>query len=148
MNAIALTPGAVPLHIWRRIYEGDVVTLDPACRQGVAAAANLVAAIVEKGEPVYGINTGFGKLATVKIEAGDIATLQRNLVLACGGRGGADPTEDRAADDGAEACKLAQGASGVRMETLELLGRCSQMCSRSCRRRGRRRVRDLARSPI
>ena len=34
-----------------------------------------------RGEPVYGINTGFGKLASVRIGPGDLATLQRNIVL-------------------------------------------------------------------
>ena len=34
-----------------------------------------------RGEPVYGINTGFGKLASVRIEPADLATLQRNIVL-------------------------------------------------------------------
>ena len=56
MNAIAHARRST-LHIWRRIYQGDAVTsIPPAAR--VAAAANLVAAIVEKGAPVYGINTG------------------------------------------------------------------------------------------
>ena len=41
--------------------------------------------------PVYGVNTGFGKLASVKIAAGDTATLQRNLILShCSGVGDAD----------------------------------------------------------
>ena len=40
-----------------------------------------VARIVEKGAPVYGINTGFGKLASVRIDAADLGALQRNLVL-------------------------------------------------------------------
>ena len=37
--------------------------------------------ILAKGEPVYGINTGFGKLASVRIADRDLATLQRNIVL-------------------------------------------------------------------
>ena len=37
--------------------------------------------IVAKGEPVYGINTGFGKLASVRIGNADLASLQRNIVL-------------------------------------------------------------------
>ena len=41
----------------------------------------MVAAIVAKGEAVYGINTGFGKLANVRIADSDLETLQRNLVL-------------------------------------------------------------------
>ena len=42
--------------------------------------------IVAKGDPVYGINTGFGKLASVRIAAEDVETLQRNLILShcCG----------------------------------------------------------------
>jgi histidine ammonia-lyase len=43
----------------------------------VRASAAAVAAIVAKGAPVYGINTGFGKLASVRIEREDLATLQR-----------------------------------------------------------------------
>ena len=35
----------------------------------------------KKGEAVYGINTGFGKLANVRIADSDLETLQRNLVL-------------------------------------------------------------------
>ena len=69
-----------------------------------AAAAETVAAIVAKGEPVYGINTGFGKLATVRIDAGgpcDAAAQHR--ALARGGRRRADARAGRAADDGAEA---------------------------------------------
>ena len=75
MSEIVLKPGAVPLADWRSIYRGASVRLDPACRPDVAAAADLVAKIVAKGEPVYGINTGFGKLATVRIDAADLATL-------------------------------------------------------------------------
>ena len=47
----------------------------------IAASADAVARIVAKGEPVYGINTGFGKLASVRIRAADLETLQRNIVL-------------------------------------------------------------------
>ena len=39
------------------------------------------ARILAKGEPVYGINTGFGKLASVRIAADELGTLQRNIVL-------------------------------------------------------------------
>ena len=47
----------------------------------IAARAATVDAIVAEGAPVYGINTGFGKLASVHIAADDLATLQRNIVL-------------------------------------------------------------------
>ena len=58
-------------------------TAEETYRQGRSpgASAQTVAAIVAKGQPVYGINTGFGKLANVRIEAADLETLQRNIVL-------------------------------------------------------------------
>ena len=56
-------------------------TLDPGRRPRVAASAEAVERIVARGEPVYGINTGFGKLASVRIADGDLAPLQRNIVL-------------------------------------------------------------------
>ena len=76
-----LRPGEATLADWRAIYRGEAVALDPACRPAVAASAAAVSAILAQGEPVYGVNTGFGKLATVRIAAEDLATLQLNLVM-------------------------------------------------------------------
>ncbi len=122
MSGIVLKPGAVPLADWRSIYRGAGVTLDPACRGGVVAAAELVASIVEKGEPVYGINTGFGKLATVKIDAADLTRLQRNIVLShAAGVGEPTPGAVVRLMMALKLASLAQGASGVRLETLDLL---------------------------
>ena len=53
----------------------------PPRMPAIEASARAVDAIVARGEPVYGINTGFGKLASVHIAAGDLAALQRNIVL-------------------------------------------------------------------
>ncbi len=123
MSAVVLKPGDVPLADWRAIYRGAPVEIDPACRPGVAAAADVVAAIVEKGEPVYGINTGFGKLATVKIDAADLAKLQRNIVLShAAGVGDPAPLEIVRLMMALKLASLAQGASGVKLETLDLLG--------------------------
>ena len=60
--------------------------LDPAARAGIDAAAALVAQAAAGEAPVYGVNTGFGKLARVRIAPADIAELQRRLVLShmCG----------------------------------------------------------------
>ena len=78
---VTLRPGQVSLDDWLAIYRGADIALDPASAPAIEAAARTVAAIVAKGEPVYGINTGFGKLASVRIEAADLARLQRNIVL-------------------------------------------------------------------
>src|SRR3546814_14891851 len=76
-----LRPGSVALAEWARIYRGASVSLDPACRPAVERSAAAVSAILAKGEPVYGINTGFGRLATVRIADADLGTLQRNIAL-------------------------------------------------------------------
>ena len=122
MNTIRLRPGNVPLAEWRDIYRGAAIDLDPACRPAVEAAANLVAAIVDKGEPVYGINTGFGRLASVRIDAADLATLQQNIVLShAAGVGEATPAAIVRLMMALKIASLAQGASGIRPETLDML---------------------------
>ena len=69
MSPIQLAPGAVPLTAWREVYRGAAVTLDPAAYGVIDRSARAVSTILARGEPVYGINTGFGKLASVRIEA-------------------------------------------------------------------------------
>ena len=81
-----LTPGKVTLEVLRAIWSGGPVTLDPGARPGIEAAHARVAEAAAGSAAVYGVNTGFGKLASVKIAAKDTATLQRNLILShcCG----------------------------------------------------------------
>ncbi len=74
---VDIEPGAVSLASWRRIYFGDGAALDPACRKNVERSAKTVETILATGYAVYGINTGFGKLANVRIEPHDLAVLQR-----------------------------------------------------------------------
>ncbi|TIV65621.1 MAG: histidine ammonia-lyase, partial [Mesorhizobium sp.] len=78
MTELTLTPGSARLADWRAIYRGAVPKLDAACRPKIRASAEAVGRILAKGEPVYGINTGFGKLASVRIPESDLETLQRN----------------------------------------------------------------------
>ena len=107
-------PGSVTLADWRAIYRGAGIALDPACRpRDRGRAPRPSTRIVAKGEPVYGINTGFGKLASVRIGAADLATLQRNIVLShAAGVGEPLPVAGRAADDGAEAREPRAGRLG------------------------------------
>lgn len=84
---ITLTPGAATLATLKDIYRTLApARLDPAARPVVDAAAQMVAEAAAGEAAVYGINTGFGKLASTKIAAEDTAALQRNLILshACG----------------------------------------------------------------
>jgi histidine ammonia-lyase len=65
---------------------GAGVTLDPAAREKVSDARRVVKDILDSGEVVYGINTGFGKLAEVRISSDQLEQLQLNLLRshACG----------------------------------------------------------------
>ena len=76
----------------------------PPLRRAIEAAARAVEAIVAKGEPVYGINTGFGKLAERAHRGGrSRAAAAQHRALACRGRRRADAAASRAPDAGAEA---------------------------------------------
>lgn len=123
MNApIILSPGAVTLAQWRAIHAGTALTLDPAAAEAVARSAQTVDAIVARGEPVYGINTGFGKLASVRIERDDLEALQRNIVLShAAGVGEPMPAAVVRLMMALKLASLAQGASGIRPQTLALL---------------------------
>ncbi|MFC0409892.1 histidine ammonia-lyase [Roseomonas elaeocarpi] len=117
-----LTPGAVPLALWRRIYRGAALRLDPACAAAVARSAEAVTLILQRGEPVYGINTGFGKLASIRIGTEDLQTLQRNIVLShAAGVGDPMPIPVARLMMALKLASLAQGASGIQPATLELL---------------------------
>jgi histidine ammonia-lyase len=80
MTALLLHPGAATLSHWRAIYRGAVPILDPACRPAVERSAEAVRRILARGEPVYGINTGFGKLASI---ASRRATSKRFSATSC-----------------------------------------------------------------
>jgi histidine ammonia-lyase len=122
MNDNILQPGRVPLGQWRAIYRGAGVALDPACLPAIEKSAATVAAIVAKGEPVYGINTGFGKLASVRIGIDDLEQLQRNIVLShAAGVGEPMPVAAVRLMIALKLASLAQGASGVRSSTLAML---------------------------
>jgi histidine ammonia-lyase len=119
---VDLTPGAVTLGQWRSIYRGGAVALDPACAGGIRSGHAALNRILDRDEPAYGINTGFGKLASVRIAAGDLARLQRNIVLShAAGLGPPMPAPVCRLMMALKLASLARGASGVRPETIALL---------------------------
>lgn len=122
MNEILLVPGHATLADWRRIYRGESLRLDPASFAAIERAAGTVDAIVQKGDPVYGINTGFGKLASVRIEAADLALLQSNIVLShAAGTGEPMALSVARLMMALKLASLSQGASGVKPTTIRLL---------------------------
>ncbi|WP_068072413.1 histidine ammonia-lyase [Novosphingobium lentum] len=121
--SITIQAGAVSLADWRRIYRGDTPVLDRSCYPKVMASAEAVARILARHEPVYGINTGFGKLASVRISDDDLLTLQRNIVLShAAGVGDPMPVPVARLMMALKLASLAQGASGVQLATVEMLG--------------------------
>lgn len=123
IDTVTLRPGQVPLADWRAIYRGAAVRLDPAADACVIAAAAAIDRILARGIPIYGINTGFGKLASVRIADEDLGTLQRNIVLShAAGVGDPMPVAIARLMMALKLASLAQGASGVRPETVALLG--------------------------
>ncbi len=117
-----LDPGNVPLRAWAELYRGGAAALADSCWDRIARSAASVAKIVGRGEPVYGINTGFGKLANIRIAAGDLEALQRNIVLShAAGVGLAMPQPIVRLMIGLKIASLAQGYSGVTVATVRLL---------------------------
>ncbi|HWG19702.1 MAG TPA: histidine ammonia-lyase [Terracidiphilus sp.] len=98
------------------------VEIAASARGRVAASRALIEKIVAAGETVYGVNTGFGKLADVRISDDHLAQLQTNLVRSHAGGVGRPLSE---AESRAmlllRANVLAKGFSGTRFEVLELL---------------------------
>ena len=117
-----ITPGAMTLADWRAIYEGASAALNAGAWSAIDASAAAVARIVAKGAPVYGINTGFGKLASVRIADDDLATLQRNIVLShAAGTGAPSPVPIVRLMMALKLASFGMGASGVRRETVAMI---------------------------
>jgi histidine ammonia-lyase len=84
-NHLTLQPGALTLSDLRAAWQGGqahgTLALAPQAYDAIDASAAAVQAIVAKGDPAYGINTGFGILAKRHIPHEQLAQLQRNLIL-------------------------------------------------------------------
>ena len=121
---IVLTPGAVPLSSLAAIYwDGDAARLDPAFDKVIVTAANRIAAVAAGNAPVYGVNTGFGKLASIKIDSADTATLQRNLILShCCGVGAPLAENVVRLIMALKLVSLGRGAKGNRIEQVRQRG--------------------------
>ena len=122
-SPVLLQPGSVSLALLRRIHAGGVaLALDPSTAAGMNAALAAVQHIVDNDEVVYGINTGFGKLASTRIGHQHLATLQRNLVLSHS-VGTGEPLAPSVVRLvlATKAVSLARGHSGVRPALVDAL---------------------------
>jgi histidine ammonia-lyase len=118
-----LIPGALSTQQLRLLsHDKTMVQLDPACRAGIRASAALVKRAADGEAAVYGVNTGFGKLANQRIAHDDLATLQLNLLRSHAVGVGA-PIAPRVVRLILllKAASLARGHSGVREEVVDML---------------------------
>ena len=120
---LVLIPGKVTIADLERLWwEMSPVRLDPACHPGIEKAAARIGSIARGNEAIYGVNTGFGKLASVSIPPHDVETLQRNLILShCCGVGAPFAEQIVRLVMALKLLSLGRGASGVRMDVIKLI---------------------------
>ena len=120
---LTLIPGQLTLTDLRQVYDSAVhLRIEDVAWQSIDRSRAIVDNIVASGATVYGVNTGFGRLAQTRIDREQLATLQTNLVLSHATGVGA-----MLADDIVRLIlvlkinALAQGFSGVTREVIQLL---------------------------
>ncbi|MFT3820075.1 MAG: histidine ammonia-lyase [Rubrivivax sp.] len=118
-----IRPGRLTLDELQAIHAGGpALQLDPQALSAVEASAACVQAAAAGDAPVYGVNTGFGKLASTRIGAADLAQLQWNLIRSHSvgvGEPLAAPVVRLML--ALKAASLARGFSGVRPEVIDSL---------------------------
>ena len=122
-SAITITPGALTLEQLMAIH-ADTVSLQllDASRAAIRASQRVVQNAADGDAPVYGVNTGFGKLANQRISKSQLATLQLNLIRShCVGVG--EPLQPAVMRLmlALKAASLARGYSGVREVVIDTL---------------------------
>ena len=119
----ALRAGALGLDDLRAALRGPVrLTLRRSDLRRVQRAREVINGLIERGETAYGVNTGFGSLASERISAADLAQLQHNIVLShAAGTGEPLPDEIVRLVLVLKIASLAQGHSGIRTVTLRAL---------------------------
>ncbi len=119
---LLLIPGETHLGLWRAVHEGAALTLDPASWPIIETGHQILLQAARGNDAVYGVNTGFGKLASVRIPAEKLQELQLNIVRShCAGVGDPLPPTVVRLVLGLKAASLAQGASGVQSAMVRLL---------------------------
>ena len=119
----AIGPQEVDLAIIAAALRGPInVELDPAAHAAITRSAATVEHLLKSGDALYGINTGFGKLAKTRIASGDLKKLQINIVRShAAGVGAPLPEGVVRLIMLLKLRSLAQGASGISIATAEAL---------------------------
>ena len=118
-----IQPGRLELAQLRDIhYTQQTVVIDESALPGIRASAALVQQAAQGGDAVYGVNTGFGKLANQRIAQTDLELLQLNL-LRSHAVGVGEPMQERVVRLVLllKATSLSRGFSGIREVVIDLL---------------------------
>lgn len=120
---IRLSPGQASLVQLETIYRNGVdFELGPDAFEAIRLSASRLQKNLQGNDVLYGVNTGFGKLASVRIDEEHLASLQRNLVRShCAGFGESLSPEVVRLTMALKCLSLGRGASGVRVAVVELL---------------------------
>ena len=118
-----LTPGQTDLKTLQAIYEQDgAFKIDAESLKAVERSHETLKQRIAEGDAIYGVNTGFGKLASVRIDDDKLETLQRNLVRShAAGIGKPLPANIVRLMMALKCLSLGRGASGVRPEVIQQL---------------------------
>jgi histidine ammonia-lyase len=108
--------------LYRIVFDGEGLSIAPMARERMLASRAVIERLIASNEAVYGVNTGFGKMASVRISREQIGELQVNLVRshACGVGAPLSEAETRAMLV-LRANAIAKGNSGVRPVVAETL---------------------------
>lgn len=122
-TTLHLVPGQLTLAQLRAAYQQPLrVTLDHSCHAAIDASVACVESIIAEGRTAYGINTGFGLLASTRIAPADLEKLQRSLVLSHAA-GVGEPLDDAMVRliMLLKVNSLARGFSGIRRQVIDAL---------------------------
>ncbi len=123
MTTLQLNPGLLTLEDLQALHAGGItLALNPSAHAPIAASAAVVQAAAAGDAPVYGVNTGFGKLANKRISQGELEALQRNLIRSHS-VGVGTPLQPAVVRLmlALKAASLARGYSGVRQAVVDTL---------------------------
>ncbi|WDD98408.1 histidine ammonia-lyase [Thalassomonas actiniarum] len=124
LNELNIIPGQLTLAQLRAVnsYDGIQYSLDESAFDAINKSAEAVQQVIRDGKVVYGINTGFGLLASTRIKEEELELLQRSIVLSHSA-GFGEYMEDATVRlmMVLKINSLARGFSGIRLSVIQAL---------------------------
>ena len=121
-SKVIIEAGGTSLQQVSQVLDGAEFQLGPEAEAAIAGSREKIDSLLDSGKPIYGVNTGFGRLASTVVPHDELSLLQRNLLLshACG-TGAPFPRDTVRVMMFLRVASLARGRSGIRPETVSAL---------------------------